>query len=261
MSNQQRPSYREGNSTADRTLSILQMFTESRRRVTAAEVATHLGVSRSTAYRYLQPLVGSDFIADDGDSRFSLGPKVMELSVIARRGYGLAERATPVMKRLAERFHETVLLTRRVGSAIVCIDREEWAGRHLRLSYERGSQLSFNAGASAFALLAWLDEEEVRQHLRTQPLPRYTDATLTTIDAIVDRLQEIREAGYAIARGEVDQNVIGLAAPIFDHEERVVAALSIVLLPTEKDNDLEPMIQALVSAAEQLSNEQRLRGL
>ena len=67
--------YRERNSTADRALDILVMFTDQQPTVTGPLVADQLGVSRSTAYRYLQSLVGARFLeaglrsAVDGERR------------------------------------------------------------------------------------------------------------------------------------------------------------------------------------------------
>ena len=60
----------------------------------------------------------------------------MELARIARRGYGLSDMAIRVMREIAAGFHGTVLLTKRLGSAIICLEREEWPGPYVRLSYE-----------------------------------------------------------------------------------------------------------------------------
>lgn len=83
------------------------MFTESRIRISATEIAEHLGVSRSTACRYAQTLISTEFIVGGPGNGFRLGPKVMELARIARRGYGLSDMAIPVMREIAAEFHET----------------------------------------------------------------------------------------------------------------------------------------------------------
>lgn len=258
MPEKTKPGYRDGNSTADRALTILQMFTADRPRISAVEVAEHLGASRSTAYRYLQTLVGASFLREDDQAGFRLGSKVMELAAIARRGFSATDRAIPVMRTLTSEYNETVLLTKRIGSAIVCLEREESSGRIVRLSYERGSQLSYNAGASALVLLAWLPEPEARALLETQPLPQYTASTLTTVDEIMHRLREIRAEGHVVAQGEVDPNVVAVAAPIFDHKERVDFALSVVMLRPVSDEHLQAVTEALTDAARSLSEENRV---
>lgn len=250
--------YREGNSTADRALSILLMFTEERTDVAASEIAEHLGVSRSTAYRYAQTLVNSEFLVEESGSGFRLGAKVMELARIARRSYGLSDMATPVMRQLAAEFHETILLTRRLGSTIVCIEREEWPGQYIRLSYERGSRLSLNAGASALILLAWLPADYVQQLITDQELHGYTENTLIDLEAIQTRLETIRRDGYCVAQGEVDKDAMAIAAPIFNSQGEVVAGISLVTLRSRMPDDLLPTaIARLTQTADELTKEMR----
>lgn len=258
LESERRGTYREGNSTADRALTILQMFTEQRSRISASEVAEHLGVSRSTAYRYAQTLVRSEFLSEESGNGFRLGPKVMELARIARRSYGLADMAIPAMRSLAAEFHETVILTKRIGTTILCLEREEWPGQYIRLSYERGSRLTLNAGASALILLAWLPEDYVRQLITTESLRAYTSSTLTDPDHIIQRLHQIRMDGYSIAQGEVDKDALGIAAPIFDNQGEVCAGLSIVTLKSRFDEaSLQKVVERLSSTAQELTTEMR----
>ena len=135
----------------------------------AGEVADHLGVARSTAYRYVQSLVQSGFLEEAETGKLRLGRRILELAIIARRGLGLSDVARPVMRRLCADLGETVLLTRLAGNAVICLEREEASTQRVRISYERGQVLPINAGASAFVLLAWLDDEPLDQVL--PPLP------------------------------------------------------------------------------------------
>lgn len=141
MSGTASTSYRERNSTADRALDILLMFTDTHLVVSGTAVAERLGVARSTAYRYLQSLVSSRFLEEAPGGGFRLGLRVMEIARLARRSYGLSEVALPAMTALAEDVRETVLLTRRTGELVVCVDRAEAGTGAVRISYERGSTL------------------------------------------------------------------------------------------------------------------------
>jgi DNA-binding IclR family transcriptional regulator len=220
--------YRGRNSTADRALDILLLFDDQTLVLSAARVADHLGVARSTAYRYLQSLTSNGFLEDTDGSGFRLGPRVVDLARLARKGIGLSDIARPLMRELVRTTGYPVLLTRRTGAAVVCLEREE-AGRALRLSYERGEVLPVNAGAAALVLLAWASDEEVEDILR-RPLTRFTDATLTDPELLRARLAEIRDRGYAVGRGELDPDVVGVAAPVRGHGGTVIAAISIAAL-------------------------------
>lgn len=228
--------YRDRNSTAERALSILELFADTRSVLTANQVSEHLGVARSTAYRYLQSLVQARYLTE-APGGFSLGLKILELARIARRGFDISSIARPAMVELAQDFRETVLLTRRMGESIVCMEREEPDSQRLRLSYEPGAIMPINAGASAMVLLAWLPDEEVRAILEHAPLRSFTPNTLTEPDALIARLHDIRERGYALSVAELDPEVVGIGAPIFDSRGTVRAAISVAGLATRLTPD------------------------
>ncbi|MFJ6730131.1 IclR family transcriptional regulator [Streptomyces sp. NPDC091281] len=251
--------YRGRNSTADRALDILLMFTDDRLDLSATEVAARLDVARSTAYRYLQSLTANGFLEESAGSGFRLGPRVIDLARLARKGVGLSDLARPVMRELVERTGTPALLTRRSGGAVVCLEREE-AGTALRLSYERGQVLAVNAGAAALALTAWAPAAELDE-LLAGPLPRYTDATHTDPDELRARLAEIREQGHAIGRGELDPDVLGVGAPVTDDHGAVVAALSIAALSHRvPDREVPRYVKAVREAAAELSDQIRRMG-
>ncbi len=255
MSGNASPSYRDRNSTADRALDILTMFDDTNLVVSGTAVAERLGVARSTAYRYLQSLVAGRFLEEAPGGGFRLGLRVLEIARVARHSYGLSEVAIPSMEALAEEVRETVLLTRRAGDLVVCVDRAE-STRAVRISYERGRALPLNAGASALVLLAWSPDDETRRLLEAAELRRFTPATLTDVDALMERLGRIRRIGYSITRGELDPDVVGIAAPIRDVSKQVVAAVSVAALASRVYPEAEAEIaQKVLATAQEISDQ------
>jgi DNA-binding IclR family transcriptional regulator len=246
-------SYRESNSTADRALTILGLFSEDRLHIQASDVAQALGVARSTAYRYLQTLVGAAFLEEAPGGGFQLGLRVIDLARLATRSYDLADTVVPTMQALAEKLGDTVLLTKYVDGAAVCLERCESSTQRIRLSFERGSRLPINAGASALALLAWLPEDQARETLTRQPLTRFTENTGTDVEALIARLAEIKRLGYCVGHAEVDPDITGVAAPIFDRSGTAIAALSVVTARRVSDARLQTMIDAVTHAANDLT--------
>jgi DNA-binding IclR family transcriptional regulator len=220
--------YRDRNSTADRALDILLLFNENKLVWSGAEIADEIGVARSTGYRYMQSLIGVGFV-EEAPGGFRLGPRIFELARLARAGTSLSDIATPTMRSLASAIGETVLLTRRSGRFVVCVELIE-APHAVRLSYERGHVLPINAGAAAEVLLAWAPPDEVSAVLKAAPLERFTAKTLTDPVQLQTRLAQIRKDGVAVSQGELDEQILGVAAPLRNARGDVIAAVSVAAL-------------------------------
>lgn len=241
------------NTTADRAIDLLCLFDVSTPVLSAGEIAARLGISRSTAYRYIQSLRSYDLLEEDaGRGGFRLGSRIFELARVARQGLGLSELALPVMHALSRDLGEAVLLTRRTGMMAVCLERVETA-QPIRLSYERGHLLPLHAGAPSKVLLAFDDQADaVIESLGT--LERFTDSTITDPDELRAELAVIREQGYAVSNGERDAGVRGIAAPIFGADRLLVAGISAGCLALSADDEMTATIAAVRAAAQQVTD-------
>lgn len=240
---------RKRNTTADRAIDVLLLFDDAHPTLTAAEVSQRLRMPRSTTYRYLESLRSSGLVEEDeARAAFRLGPRIFQLARVARRGLDLVEIALPVMRELARQTGESVLLTRRSGDQVVCVERVD-SPLPARLSYERGHVLPVHAGASAKVLLAFAAPEEIDDVLSRTVLPRFTENTVTDPTALRAQLEQIRGDGYAVTAGEVDVGVRGVAAPIRNGAGRVVAGLSVAGLAFRITEAELPATIAAVQAA------------
>jgi len=242
------------NTTADRAIDVLLLFDDESPVLSAGEVATRLGMSRSTAYRYLQSLRSSDLLEDDqARGGYRLGARLLQLARVARKGMGLSSAALPVMRELAVDVGEAVLLTRRSGRHVICIELEE-SNQPIRLSYERGHVLPLHAGASAKILLAYAEPSDVEEFLGSGPLEGFTTRTVTDPELLRGQLGAIREAGYVVSDGELDDGVRGIAAPILHADGRPAAGLAIAGPAFRMTNDRLPgLVAAVRSAAARIS--------
>jgi DNA-binding IclR family transcriptional regulator len=128
-----------------------------------------------------------------------------------------------VLRELAYATGETALLTvydeSRHGS--LCVDRIE--GTHdLRLSIEVGRVTPIHAGASAKALLAFLDEPIVEDVL-SRPLERLARGTTIHRRKLRTELERIRTRGWAFSYEENNVGAWGLAAPILVGDRAVAS--------------------------------------
>ena len=110
------------NSTADRVIEILLLFSYEKPAWTALELAQKMDMPRSTVYRYLGSLKNSQLILEDGDGSFRLGPKIQVLASVGRATTSYLGLAREEMLKLSDSFNETELFNELVDPIWTGID-------------------------------------------------------------------------------------------------------------------------------------------
>lgn len=203
--------------TADRALQVLQQFHAPADALSVSEIADRLGIHRSTASRLVATLRARGFLEAVGDV-VRLGPEVARLGTLA--GRELAVIAQPLMERLAARTGETVTLG--VVAAGETLTVAQAGGRHVVSAGNWiGLRTPVHCTADGKVLLAFGALMPPRGALE-----RRTEHTIVDPGALERELREARARGYAIAEGELEPGLVGVAAPV--HQDGAcVAALCI----------------------------------
>ena len=201
------------NSTADRAIDILLLFTDDRPTWSASEIAAHFAMPRSTTYRYLNSLRAYALIIEDERGGFRLGPRIFPLARVARKSTSILRIAAPHLATLGEQFGELVVLHQRVGPDLLTLDRVE-SRQSVSIRPTRSHLLPWPATASAKLLLAFAPEAE-RAELMDRLVPtRFTARTLPDLPALRAALEEVRANGIAFTDEERNEGVWGVAAPV-----------------------------------------------
>jgi DNA-binding IclR family transcriptional regulator len=216
----------------------------------ARELGRRLGYTKSGVHRILTTLVAHHLVRQDvRTKRYHLGYGILNLSAALTRGNNLIQATLPRMQRLTEVTRETSCLYVRRHLALIPIAQVE-SRQELRSVVELNSALPLYCGAASKVLLAFMSSEElgeVRAELRFRPL---TSKTPKSWRSLAQDLQLARERGWAISWGENTEGVVGVAAPIWSAEGRVVAAVG-VYGPTSRihESSVERLARVVVEAA------------
>src|SRR5688500_11590871 len=93
----------------ERGLAILSSFSAERRLIGVSEVASELGLTRSTAHRYIATLARLGYLHQDPVTRkYNLGPRVLDLGFTAINSMELRDVAAPHLRRLCDETGNTV---------------------------------------------------------------------------------------------------------------------------------------------------------
>lgn len=234
----------------DRTISVLKLFTLERPAWTVERLAAALGVSASSAYRYVAVLTEAGLLTGAGGGAYVLGPAFIQYDRQIQLTDPLLQASRPVMEeilRLAPA-GSTVLLCRLFGETVLCM--QQVAGRQAgdALSYERGRPMPLFRGATSKVILAWLPSREVRRIFETHRAEIAASGLGADWAGFRSALGRIRRAGHEVSHAELDAGRTGIAVPILDEGRRVLGSLSFVI-PAAEQAAVPRLVPVLVAAA------------
>ncbi len=219
-----------GSRTLARGLALLTALGDEQEGATVSGLAEATGLDRAVLYRLLDTLTSEGFVTRDPDSRkYRLGLSMLELGVQAGAGLQVRKLAGPPLRALMEDTDETACLAVRDRDDLVVVEVIEPGDRFVTVNYRVGFRHPLGASAHGKALLAFLPE-----------------------GARDPALQPVRQRGVAYTRDELEQGASGVAAPVFDHTGKAVAAVGIVA-PSARLPEPEAIALRVLRSAREIS--------
>jgi IclR family transcriptional regulator, KDG regulon repressor len=208
----------------EKGLRLLEHVASSDGPVGVAEAARACGLSTTTTHRLLQSLVSAGYISRSGEpSRYFANLKLWTLANAGQR-FDIREVARPYLIDLSRSTHEAAHISMLQDDKVVIIDKVE-AEQPLQAHSPIGGTGPVHCLATGKAILAYMDEDDVDQAVRT--LPAMTNQTITSLSEFKKCLAQVRRDKFAASVSEWYENIVGIAAPILDHRGRPIAAIGI----------------------------------
>jgi IclR family pca regulon transcriptional regulator len=217
----------------ERGLAILSSFHSDRSLIGVNEFSRGLGLSRSTAHRYVATLAKLGYLQQDPDSkRYRLGPKVLDLGFSALNSMDLLHISAPHLRQLSDETQHTVNLAILDGTDIVYVERcrATRAGQpEIDLDLHVGSRLPAYCTAMGKAILAFVPEESLEEIIVRIDFAARGPHTLTDPAAFRKELGKIRASGIAVNDEELAYGLRSIAAPIRSQSGDALAALNLAV--------------------------------
>ncbi len=220
----------------DRTLDLFEAIANAREPVGVSDLAREIGATKSAVFRILVNLERRGYVARDPvTSKCQLAGKLILLGQQALETIDLRAQARPVLEDLHARFNETVNLGILAGSLISYVDMIE-SDQGLRMAARVGVTEHMHSTALGKAVLSFLPKDE-QEDVLARALPRRTERTLTDPALLREEIAKIRRTGIAEDRGENEDGARCFGAPIFNHQGRVIGAVSVSSPESRFDDD------------------------
>jgi DNA-binding IclR family transcriptional regulator len=220
---------------------------------TLTEIADALSLNKSTVLRLAEPLVDAELLARDAASgRFRLGLGALQLGQAYLSTLDIRTVAATQLRALQRSSGQTCHLVVPDGLEAVYIDKVE-SEANVRMASRVGRRVPLYRTGVGKAMLAFAGDAQLAAVLDAG-LDAATAYTITEPDALRRELARIRQCGYAIDGQENEPDVRCVAAPLFDHEDRVVGAVSVSGLASRMTAaQVRRLAPEVVAAAHQIS--------
>jgi len=206
-----------------RGLKILMLLSQEHKGMGTTELAGKLGVDKSSASRLLHTLAKYGFAEQDPTTaRFRLGPQVLTLGRHLLNRISLRDSARAYLHQLVDQTGECAHLAILTNGQALYIDQVESTAA-LRVESEIGTLSPLYCTALGKVFLAF-DSVPIPTEADMQA---YTQRTITDSATLQAQIEHIRQRGYAIDDEEYNYGVRCVAAPVYDHDQRLVGAIGI----------------------------------
>lgn len=240
-------------SSVTSALLLLKVFSEADAELGISSLANRLGLAKSTVHRLAVTLASEGFLEQNPENgRYRLGLSLFELGTLVRRRMDVSTLGLPLLGSLRDQAQESVHLAMLAQTSIVYLYNLESSQAVGTRSYLGMRKPAF-CTSEGRVLLAFGPPEQTVAVLKEALVAR-TPNTMTDPKALVQALEAVRHAGYAMDDEESEIGMRGLAAPVRDASGRVVAAVGLagpVQRLTKKE--LRRLVPQVVTTADGIS--------
>jgi DNA-binding IclR family transcriptional regulator len=242
---------------AENTLRILKLLASKRGPMAASQIASSLGLPRSSVYHLLGVMEANGFVLHlHEEQRYGLGISAFELSSAYSRQEPLSRLGRPLLASLVDALGESAHLAVLHGRDVLYIV-EERAKNRPSLVTDVGVRLPSHLTASGRAILAALPKSQVRAlypNAAAFTARHEVEGAIMKYSALSSHLDQVRQRGYATEHGEVTPGFGSIAAAVTDHLGWPTAAVAVTFLEDKLPAQEWPVLAARVQkVADELS--------
>ncbi|WP_423800523.1 IclR family transcriptional regulator [Neobacillus sp. SAB-20_R2A] len=209
--------------TIDRAMQVIKVLagSDTKRWFAISELSKECGLPVSTLHRLLQSMKQHGLIQQDSDSKFySMGNAWLEYGLQMYDTFDFVGLIRPEMEKLMKIVEESVYFSKPNGLESMIVERIDCPNNPIRIYDQLGIRIPLNIGAANKVMLAHMPQKEAISNV-------YSLVTEDEREAFLKLLREIRKQGYGESHGERTPGTSSVAAPIFNHQNELIGAISI----------------------------------
>lgn len=239
----------------ERAFLVLELFNMKKEELSLSAISTMLGLSKSTTHGIISTMCDLGYIKQNKiNSNYSLGYRILELYTTFTYMTDLLTTSKPFLRRLSDHTNITVQLAVLQDHEILYLHKVE-AKMGLAFNSRIGACLPAYCTGLGKAMLAFQDESELKKIFKKLDFKKYTENTITSVEALEEELNSIRNNHLSVDAEEYQEGLTCFAVPIFNSQDSTIGAISMGGPTRNMQNHRERYIQLLKETASNISKQ------
>ncbi len=204
-------------------MKILEDLSAQPQGSSVTEIAKRLGLPKNSVFRIVRTLAANGYLDEHGKA-YRLSPKILSLGYAAVQSTHLIGACMDEMRRLRDEINETIFVGALSEGRVVILEQLP-SFQLVKFTIEIGHKVPIHASAPGKAILSFLPAAEQKDLLAHIAFTRFNDRTIPSMKAMLQEIEQVQGAGYALDQGEEVSEIWCAASPVFDYREYPIASL------------------------------------
>jgi IclR family KDG regulon transcriptional repressor len=236
----------------DRANKILAILAKEPSKYRLIDLSNRLNINKSSMFSLLQTMEALGWIQKEKGDTYSLGAAMGAISASYFRQFHLFQSFHQEAPLFVDRVGETIQLAMLDGAHVIYLAKEE-SDSPVRLVSDPGMRFPAHATSLGKVMLSQFSYEKFRQLFPNPKLEAKTPYTITEVDQLWCELEEVRAQGYAYDKQEAVLGFYCVAAPVYNHREQIIAAVSFTMMEDSWSKKMDAARTEIMSLARRLS--------
>ncbi|MFD2044668.1 IclR family transcriptional regulator [Ornithinibacillus salinisoli] len=210
---------------------ILEQIAKHPKELRLIDLSKKLEINKSSMYSLLNTLESLGWIHKEKSETYSLGSVLGFIGSTYLNQFNILEAFSREARKAIEVVDEHIQLGKLIGNEVFYIGREQGSSP-VRLVTDPGMRYPSYASAIGKIQLINYNYDELKEMFPNYNFEKKTEQTVENVDQLWEQVQQAKEDGYVVEEQEGAEGFYCVAAPVYDHDNKVAYGVSFTMTET-----------------------------
>nr|WP_325181616.1 IclR family transcriptional regulator [uncultured Oscillibacter sp.] len=211
----------------DRTFKILETIARNGN-VSLKDIYTTLGLNKASTLRIVTALCSNGYVYRDSvGGNYSLTFKAFEVGVYAVRNVNYISFIKSFLEQMSSDLGVIAQFSVEDNNELLCLESYDPTGSSFSVYTRVGQRSPLYSTSAGKAILSTYSNDEIRAKWPAMNVRAFTRNTITSLDALLQDIGQIRQRNYAMDNEESEPGLFCIGTVLLNYNRRPIGAISL----------------------------------